>query len=136
MKGPFPELDDQSVVKQFIGLDEELGLLNMLRGLNAAKASVSKNKNTILIFPESGKLQIHTFKNSTEALKRLFELEEQSDEHDIVLVKADTSDEVRFAFKNYFSDAQEFINLVEDGCSKLVGVRHIRRQRPPTRRGT
>lgn len=128
-RGPFPNLDDEAVVKQFVKLNDELGLLNMLRGLNAAKASVSKNKNTILIFPESGELQIQTFRDSTEALKRLFELEEQSNEHDIVLVKADTSDEVRFAFKNYFSDAQDFINLVENGCGKLVGAKRLPRIR-------
>jgi hypothetical protein len=127
LRGPFPDLDNQTVVKRFVKLNDELGLLNMLKGLNSAKASLSKNKNTILIFPESGKLQIETFRDSTEALKRLFELEEQTQEHNIVLVKADSSDEVRFAFKNYFSDAQEFVNLVEDGCGILIGAKKLPR---------
>jgi hypothetical protein len=42
-----------------------------------------------------------------------------------VLVRADTSDEVRVAFKNYFSDAGDFIRLVEDGCARLTGVKRL-----------
>ena len=119
--GPFPQLSDQEVVRQFLEGNDELGLLNMLRGLNSASTNVSKNRNTILIFSESGELQVRTFKDSTDALRELFVLEEKLPGHDIVLVKADTSEEVRFAFKNYFSDAQDFINLVEDGCERLSG---------------
>jgi putative GTP pyrophosphokinase len=40
-------------------------------------------------------------------------------DRDIVLVRADTSEDVRLAFKNYFSDARDFIGLVEDGCARL-----------------
>ena len=50
---------------------------------------------------------------------------------DIVLVRADTSDEVRLAFKNYFSDARDFIRMIEDGCTKLTKVRQLVR---PARR--
>ena len=46
-------------------------------------------------------------------------LEKQLPELDIVLVRADTSDEVRIAFRNYFSDARDFIQLLDDGCARL-----------------
>lgn len=126
-KGPFPELEDREVVRRFLALDEELSLLNTLHGLNAANKSVTENRNTILIFSPSGDLEIRTFRDAPEALKALFELEKQFPDRDIVLVRADTSDEVRLAFRNYFSDAQEFIRLVENGCAKLSGVRKISR---------
>jgi hypothetical protein len=61
-------------------------------------------------------------------------LERQHPEYDIVLVKADTSDEVRLAFKNYFSDARDFIKLVEEGCAKLSGAKQIRQQKRSTKR--
>ena len=51
----------------------------------------------------------------------LFQLEETMPHNDIVLVRADSSDEVRLAFRNYFSDAREFIRLVESACAKLSG---------------
>ena len=66
------------------------------------------------------------YRDATEALRALFELEKEHPERDIVLVRADTSDEVRLAFKNYFSDARDFIQLVEVGCAKLTKGKQIR----------
>ncbi len=120
LKGPFPDLPDSDLVSQFLVLDKELGLLMTLRGLNAANRDVSNRRNTILIFSGSDELEIRTFRDAPDALRALFELERAMPERDIVLVRADTSEEVRLAFRNYFSDASDFIRLLEEGCAKLV----------------
>lgn len=122
LKGPFPDIDNREVVRRFSDLDHEIGLLRTLRGLNAADKAVSENRNAILIFSAQGELVIKTYRDATDALQALFELEKQHPEWDIVLVRADTSEEVRLAFRNYFSDARDFIKLVEDGCAKLSGT--------------
>lgn len=124
-KGPFPEKADIEVVQKFLAFDAELSLLTMLSGLNTASAEVSENRNSILIFHESSELEVRTYRSATEALTALFKLEKELPGTDIVLVKADTSEEVRFAFKNYFSDARDFIHLVEDGCQRLSGKKQI-----------
>ena len=80
------------------------------------------------IFSASGELEIREFRDAPDALRALFELEKQMPEHDIVLVRADTSDEVRIAFRNYFSDARDFIKLVDDGCAKLVKPASLKRR--------
>jgi len=126
LKGPFPEISNIDLVKNFLEIDKELGLLKMLRGLNAADTEVSVNRNAILIFSESGALEVKSYRDATEALRSLFELEKRLPSKDIVLVRADTSEDVRFAFKNYFSDAQDFIQMVEDGCQKLSGRRSLK----------
>lgn len=128
-KGPFPEVEDCQVVREFLALDDKLSLLQTLRGLNAANKDVSENRNAILIFSGSSDLEIRTFRDAPDALRALFELEKQFPDRDIVLVRADTSDEVRLAFKNYFSDARDFIRMVEDGCTKLSATRRTRRTR-------
>ena len=120
MFGAFPEKSNIDLVKEFLKLEKKINLLNMLRGLNSTNTSNSGKKNAILIFSKTGDLEIKTFRSGPEALRALFELEKDQPENDIVLVKADTSEEVRFAFKNYFSDAQDFINLVEQGCQVLA----------------
>lgn len=125
-KGPFPALDSRELVQQFLEIDGELGLLKTLRGLSAANQEVSDKRNAILIFSPSGELEVRAFRDSTDALQALFELEREKPDRDIVLVRADTSDEVRLAFRNYFSDAQEFIRLVENGCEKLSGAKFER----------
>jgi hypothetical protein len=121
LNGPLPELLDRDLTSQFLTLDKELGLLRMLRGLNSANKMVSNKRNTILIFSSTGIPDVRTYRNARKALLALFELERTMPDRDIVLVRADTSDDVRLAFRNYFSDAQEFIALVESGCSKLAG---------------
>ena len=127
--GPFPEKSNIDLVKEFLTIDNELDLLAMLQGLNMADAAVTENRNAILIFHESSELEVRTYRSSTEALSSLFELEKEMPDIDIVLVKADTSEEVRFAFKNYFSDAQDFIRLVEEGCERLSGKTRLMKKR-------
>jgi putative GTP pyrophosphokinase len=125
MRGPFPDLDDKQLVSQFLALDKELQLLATLRGLNAADKAVTDNRNAILIFSGAQALEVRSYRDATEALRNLFLLERDLPDKDIVLVRADTSDEVRLAFKNYFSDAHDFIRWVEDACAKLSGAKQI-----------
>lgn len=126
--GPFPNLADRELVANFLAVDRDIGLLKMLRGLSAANKDVSAKRNAILIFSRSGELEVRAFRDAPDALRALFDLEKQYPDQDIVLVRADTSEEVRLAFRNYFSDATDFIRLVEGGCAKLTKVRSARRQ--------
>lgn len=114
-----PDIPDDVLVAQFLSLDTEIGLMSMLRGLSAVKGNISLNRNTILMISEDNKLEVKTFRDASSALKALFELERDNPGKDVVLVKADTSEDVRAAFKNYFSDANEFVRLVDEGCRIL-----------------
>lgn len=118
------ELSETELVTQFLDLDGELGLMRMLRALNSANTDVTEKKNVILIFGdgEGGKsdLEMRPYRDATDALRALFQLEKDNPGKDIVLVRADSSEEVRIAFRNYFSDAREFINLIDNGCQVLL----------------
>jgi putative GTP pyrophosphokinase len=120
-KGPHPELSDRAVVARFLAAEKEIRLIETLRSLNAAHRDVSTNRNAILIFSGGKPLEVRTYRDATEALRELFTLEKELPDRDIVLVRADTSDQIRLAFRNYFSDARDFIRLVEGGCSRLAG---------------
>lgn len=132
LTGPYPEKVDRELVTEFLSLDEELALLRTLRGLNAANGAISDRRNAILIFSKDGDLEVRTFKDAPDALRALFSLEREMPDKDIVLVRADTSDEVRLAFRNYFSDARDFIRLIERACTKLAELG----PRAPTKRAT
>ncbi len=123
LNGPFPELSDRDVLQRFLELDAELSLMQTLRGLHQAKSDISAKKNSILIFNPAGELTVRSFRDATDALRELFDLERKMPDNDIVLVRADSSDEVRTAFRNYFSDAREFVKLMDSGCAKLSGHR-------------
>ena len=126
--GPFPSASNQEVLNEFLSLDSELHLMQTLRGLNSAKGDVTDKRNTILIFSKEGELEVRNFHDATDALRELFELEKNMPDRDIVLVRADTSEEVRLAFRNYFTDAREFIRLVDAACTKLSGRRVLQGQ--------
>lgn len=119
--GPFPELSDRDLLEAFLALDRDLGLMQTLRGLHQAKSDISDKKNSILIFSPNGDLVVRSFRDATDALRTLFELEKEMPENDIVLVRADSSEEVRTAFRNYFNDAREFVKLMDSACAKLSG---------------
>jgi len=131
--GPFPDMSERDLLEAFLSLDKELGLLQTLRGLHQAKGEISDKKNSILIFDPSGELTIRSFRDATDALRELFALEKEMPGKDIVLVRADSSDEVRTAFRNYFTDAREFVRLLDAGCAKLSG--HDSRVRKQISRG-
>ena len=120
-KGPFPEKGSKELVEEFLKVDQDISLLQMLKGLNASETAHSENKNSILIFSESGELEVRTFRDAPDALRTLFRLEKEMPDKDIVLVRADSPAEVRLAFKNYFSDAKEFIELINRACIELSG---------------
>lgn len=121
LNGPLPDKSDRELLEEFLNLDKQLSLLQMLRGLNQAKSEISDKKNMILIFSATGELEVKSYRDATDALRALFILEKQMPESDIVLVRADSSEEVRLAFRNYFSDAREFIRLIDSACAKLSG---------------
>ena len=136
MPSSLPELSDTDIVREFFTLDADLKFMRMLRGLNAADRQIADNRNVILIIssrPED--LKILTYRDATDALRALFELERQEPGKDIVLVRGDTSEDVKTAFRNYFTDAREFIHLIDEGCKKLAGVGNVDVIRPRGRRG-
>ena len=123
--GPLPHFSDIKLERDFKKLNRELSLLITLKGLKAAKKDVSDRRNTILIFHLDGRLEIKSYRDSPEALVELFRLEKTLPNSDVVLVKSDTSEGVREAFKNYFSDAEDFVKLVESGLEKFKKLQLI-----------
>lgn len=117
--GAFPDKSSADLVSEFKAIDSEVHLIRTLSGINVVESVATRNRNTILIFSPDGELEVRTFRDETEALKELFKLEKEQPTKDIVLVKADTNEDIRMAFKNYFSDAKDFVRLVTEGIEVL-----------------
>lgn len=124
--GPFPGESDKEILGKFLSLDSQLHLMQTLKGLNSAKDDVTDKRNAILIFSKEGELEVRNFRDATDALRSLFELEKKMPDRDIVLVRADTREDVRLAFRNYFTDAHEFVRLVDAACTELSGRNVLR----------
>jgi ppGpp synthetase/RelA/SpoT-type nucleotidyltranferase len=120
LKGSFPDVSDDELLSAFDEIDNELHLLRTLAGLNSVETEATGNRNSILIFKTDGSLEVRSYREATDALKELFKLEKEHPNLDVVLVKADTNEEIRMAFKNYFSDAKDFVKFLIDAKNKLA----------------
>ena len=76
--------------------------------------------NLILQFSQGGNLLIHQVADQ-EATEAYFRLEKDNPSDDIVLVSADTFDEIRSAYRNYFSDPRDFLNYLHEASQDLGG---------------
>ena len=66
--------------------------------------------------------------DKTHAIFVTFALEKEGHGADIVLVRGDTSRDIKTAYKNYFSDPDDFIRYIERGCIHLTtSARQVRR---------
>lgn len=117
----FPEMDNGKLVRTFIELDADLEILRKLKNANPERSSVKNYDNYILIFGE--KLEVRPFRYESEALHHLFQMEREYPSLDIVLVRTKDRKELKFAFKNYFKDASEFLDLIEKCVTSLSGAK-------------
>jgi hypothetical protein len=118
MPSCIPELSDKELVERFTDLDKRTNFLAMLRGLNASDSTISRKRNFILTFKNV--LEVKAFSDATVALRALFEIEREKPSVDVVMVNVDSLEDVREAFKNYFTDAREFLRYIEEGCERLA----------------
>lgn len=114
------DLSDEELLRQFDEIEKSTGLLerlSLLQALNTHQAF--KKRATILVFGGDYHVRVYQFDSLPSATKKYFELENETPDLDIVLVRAETQNSIRDAFRNYFSDAQDFVRLVKNGTAKL-----------------
>ncbi|GBQ95529.1 RelA/SpoT domain-containing protein [Asaia lannensis NBRC 102526] len=118
----FPDKSNSDIVAEFLDINQSTSLLKLFKDLNSHSLHGSKFKNLILIIKPNSPIETRSFESAVAALKELFVLEKSMPGADLVLVRADSTGEVRDAFRNYFSDTTDFVRLIEDGCAKLSGL--------------
>lgn len=126
MKSCCANLSDRELGVEFIQADRRLGLLTTFDNLRQTSSKrINFRKNTILIFrfdvPEGeDALIMRTFENVNRAIDAYDDLEkEYGDSADIVLVRGESEDNIRDAFRNYFSDARAFVDFMQSGLESL-----------------
>ncbi|MCE2483144.1 MAG: (p)ppGpp synthetase, partial [Alphaproteobacteria bacterium] len=113
-----PESGGKEVVNEFRELDDKLRLMEMFGALNIPNIFIRGHENAIFVL-EGDDLKIYDYSNTHAAWRALLDLEKEDQNKDIVFVCGDTTDAVRLAFTNYFSDAREFVKLINQGCEIL-----------------
>jgi len=119
-------LSDRTLHSNFLAADRRLGLLRTFKNLrSASKERLKFRRNTLLIFQfdvedESERLLMKSFDNVNRAIEAYDELEkEYGEKADIVLVRGESEENIRDAFRNYFSDSRAFVDFIEKGLQEL-----------------
>lgn len=117
-------LSDDGLVKNFIILEDKLHILRILKSMEVLKLNIPSNYKRALIirlYSEAEKIniEVYTFKSNADAGKRLFEIEREHPNDDIVLVKSDKVSSIKNIFKNYFIDAGDFVVYIRKALEAL-----------------
>jgi putative GTP pyrophosphokinase len=101
---------------EIIHLERHNNIIDRLRALNVATEHFNGAKHVILEIDNSTRLlKIHRSRTLRDATDTLLRIEKSRDLfHDIVLVSADSSNSLRSAFRNYFSDTRDFIKYYDE----------------------
>jgi putative GTP pyrophosphokinase len=121
MQGCLPGEDTTDLIAEFNRLEAEYGMIRTLRGIQPSQQQFDTSRHTLLIFDETSEnVKVITFSDFRKAIAEYFRLEREKIEGtDVVLVAADDPESVRFGFKNYFSDAKEFVAMMDKVCGTL-----------------
>lgn len=115
-------IPDKQLVADWRRLDGEINLFRKLQSLAPARENVTPGcENFILMLEEAGgglHLRRLEYEDSGQALSQYSMLEEMHPDKDIVLVRADASI-VRDAYRNYFCDVDDFVQLMKEGLEGL-----------------
>lgn len=122
MHSGLPTLSKEELFDRMWRLENELRIIQLFRRVNSKVVEIDFRKNNILVFPlvstedeNASELQIFTFDKVFKAIERYDELEKRyKDLADVVLVRADSFENMRYTFRNYFADTSEFLHLLED----------------------
>lgn len=103
-------------------VDANLGIMGRLRAMRAVEDFPQlKRHNVLNVFSdEEGepKLEILAFNNSVEAISKSQELESSQNSLNAVYVASDRPSELRRAYKNYFNDPLDFVELVTQALNE------------------
>lgn len=118
-------LTNHELIKEFNELEVRIKLLRDLDGVRTVNKHFSiQGKSVILVFSEHdgmAHVEVEVFDSMPVATKHYFELEKKYNDQDVdvVLVRSESEANIKNAFRNYFSDTDDFVKLVRSGIKKL-----------------
>jgi len=118
-KGPIPELSDTELVSLERDLEAQSHMVATIDNLVTAENYGQLKKNTILKRTKNGELYLLRFDSLPAAIRAISAIEDQADTENAVIVGAQTPNHIRVAFKNYFDDTTDFIELLNSAKREI-----------------
>lgn len=120
---PNYSLDD--LRSEFHDREQNTRIIALFKSVNTKVVDIDFRKNNVLVFPyvkvedeNASELEVYSFDNVFRAIDRYNTLEESlSDRADVVLVRADSFDNMKVTFRNYFADTTDFVGMLEEALA-------------------
>jgi putative GTP pyrophosphokinase len=117
----YPNIGLEEVVSRFRELENNIRIVEMFRRVNSKVVDIDFKQNNILIFPfvnsdkeNESRLTITGYRNVTRAIEEYNKIERDfQDKADVVLVRADSFENLKVTFRNYFADTTDFVDLLD-----------------------
>lgn len=126
MTSCYAELSDEELVVRFHDFNDRTHMLRLLSEIRRTEGVLQLSNASILIFHyqkdlfAEEHLEIRRYDSLNSAISEYNRLEQvYEDKADIVLVGSRSGDSIMSSYRNYFSDATEFIELIGDGLNNL-----------------
>lgn len=122
----FPDSTFKDLRYELNKIENDIRILQLFRSVNSKIVEIDFKKNNILIFPfvkrgeeeNLSELQIESFFTVNLAIDRYNALEKELEgQADVVLVRADSFENLRVTFRNYFADTSEFTANLDQAMS-------------------
>jgi putative GTP pyrophosphokinase len=114
LSGCVPELSDKALRDEMRGIEKRLNILGTLNAARKSDIAIPASKYLVLRIHQED-LTASGFKEPRDAIAYRDSLEEEHPEDDIVYVSAQSPRAVADAFRNYFRDAADFVDMVQAG---------------------
>ncbi|MGY4398604.1 putative GTP pyrophosphokinase [Sphingomonas sp. UYAg733] len=124
-KSCLPNLSLRELKDKFQAYELRTRIVDLFRRVNTKVVDIDFRKNNVLVFPyvQSGDenyndLEIYSYDNIFRAIDRYNALEEKfASQADVVLVRADSFDNMRVTFRNYFADTTDFVAMIDEALA-------------------
>lgn len=121
----YKNLGDLRLIQYFDEADSDTHLMTLFSELQSSERRLDPKNASILIFrydPDSYQenLEVQTYDSMNSAIQAYNKLEiEIGDQADIVLVGSRSAESIKSAYRNYFSDASEFVALMDQAIEEI-----------------
>jgi len=109
--GCLPDLSDAKLRDEFRKLERELNVISTLHAARKSDVVIPARKHIVLRIHQ-GDLAARGFTEAKEAIVYRDAIEKDNPDDDVVYVTAQTPRAIADAFRNYFRDAADFVDLV------------------------
>lgn len=123
----YPDMTTEELLESYFELEFKTHILELFSQLKRSDGGIDPTRSAILIFyypteenDFQDRLEVRSMDSVNAAIQEYNRLEQElADVADIVLVGSRSGEAIKSAYRNYFSDADEFMQLVREGVDTL-----------------